>query len=114
MNYESRGDAERSKHGHQYGSRCKVLYDTDARVGMGMQMVDQMFHGRVKKLRHDDRRARDCRQSPPDWFGPKYAQYDDDAGKGGGLESQAMLGSNGFAQPREGKGQTLEKRLIFV
>src|ERR1700680_3369456 len=103
MNYESRGDAERPKHGHQYGSRRKILYDADARVGMGMQMVDQMFHGRVKKLRHDDQRTSDCRQGPPDRFGPQYAQHDDDPGKRRGMESQAMLGSNGFAQPCEGK-----------
>jgi hypothetical protein len=78
-----------------------------------MQMVDQMFYRRVKKLGHDHNRTRERGHGPPDCLGSKYAKRDEDTGARGHLESQTMLGTNPISQPRQCKAQAPEKRLIF-
>ncbi len=110
---------EGDPHGH--GAECReqdrpgrtVLHDSDVRMHVRMEMIDETFERRVEELRREHCAACQQHDRPPERSRPQNRQRYDDGNKDTRLKSQTVLGAQRERDPLQGEAQANPERLIL-
>jgi hypothetical protein len=102
-------DGNRAQDRHQYCRGGAILHRPDTRVDFGVQMVRKVLDRGVEKLGRQYTRAAEQHEAPPHRLRSQHQHRRQHADENADLDSDAALGTQGMAEPRQCEAQAYAK-----